>query len=202
MYEYLEGRVARQRPGRLVIDVGGVGYELAVPLRARFPSEGETVKAFAHLVVREDLQALYGFAKESTRDLFRLLLRVRGVGPTMALGVLSGLDEAELCEAILAGDVKTLTGIKGVGKKTAEQILLDLRDRAQALAGPARTGSAQPGYELPRPSGDAQNIEDAIAALVSVGYTPKDAQKQVERAARSVDANDLEALVRCALRGA
>ena len=201
MYEYLEGRVARQRPGRLVIDVGGVGYELAVPLRARFPAEGDPVLAYTHLIVREDLQALYGFAEESTRDLFRLLLRVRGVGPTMALGVLSGLDEAELCEAILAGDVKTLTGIKGVGKKTAEQILLDLKDRAEALLGPARSGAGT-GYELPRPSGDAQNVEDAVAALVSVGYTPKDAQKQVERAARSVDVNDLEALVRCALRGA
>jgi len=201
LYEYLEGRVAHKRPGRLVVDVAGVGYELAVPLQARFPSEGDRVRAFTHLVVREDLQALYGFAQESTRDVFRLLLRVRGVGPTMALGVLSGLDEPELCEAILTGDVKTLCGIKGVGKKTAEQIVLDLRDRAEALLGPARSTAGE-GYELPRPTSDVQNVEDAIAALVSVGYTPKDAQKQVERAARSVDPNDLEALVRCALRGA
>lgn len=201
MYEYLEGRVARRRPGRLIVDVAGVGYELFVPLRARFPSEGDPVRAFAHLVVREDLQSLYGFADEASRDLFRLLLKVRGVGPTMALGVLSGLDEAELCQAILDGDVKTLCGIKGVGKKTAEQIVLDLKDRAEALLGTARRADAGDDV-IPRPERGAQNVEDATAALISVGYTPKDAKKQVERAARSVDPNDLEELVRCALRGA
>ena len=130
MYEYLEGRPAADRhPARLVLDVGGVGYDLAVPIGAPFGT-GERVRVWTHLVVREDAHLLYGFPDRAMRNLFRLLLTVRGVGPGIALGVLSGLSRDELIAAIVADDAARLTGLKGVGKKTAEQILLDLRDKA------------------------------------------------------------------------
>lgn len=196
MYEYLEGTVAARSAARVVIDVGGVGYDLLVPLRAALPQSGK-LRVWTHLAVREDAHTLYGFPDCETRDLFRTLLKVRGVGPSMALGILSGLDRSELIEAIREEDLRRLTKVKGVGKKTAEQILLDLRDHVTLFGG---TGE-DPGV-IPRPGGAHEaNIQDAAAALVSVGYSEKDARKQVEKAAESVDATDLERLVRTALQG-
>ena len=128
MYEFFRGRVAARTPARLVLDVNGVGYELVVPAGSNFPTEGEST-VWAHLAVREDAHALYGFPDRETRDLFRLLLRVKGVGPTMGLSLLSGMRPSELVAAIVDEDVPALTRVKGVGRKTAEQILLDLRDK-------------------------------------------------------------------------
>lgn len=200
MYEFLEGEVQARTAAKLVLLVGGVGYELLMPLGTVLPEAGH-VRVFTHLAVREDAHTLYGFLDRETRDLFRLLLKVRGVGPTMALAVLSGLDRRELCDAILAEDAARLTRIRGVGKKTAEQILLDLRDKAELVAGAAELasprGAALAGATTP---GEA-NVQDAIAALASIGYSEKDARKHVERAAQSVDPGDLEALVRTALHG-
>ncbi|MAF64733.1 MAG: Holliday junction branch migration protein RuvA [Planctomycetes bacterium] len=194
MYQYLEGDVAGLTPTRLVLDVGGVGYDLCVPLGSDFPASGRA-RAWTHLIVREDSHQLFGFADRETRDLFRLLLSVRGVGPQMALGILSGLSRGPLLEAIVGGDTAQLTRVKGVGRKTAEQILLDLSDKAAGLH--AQLGAA------PTPASDElkANLEDAVTALVSVGYKEKEARRQVERAAESVDAGDLELLVRTALRG-
>lgn len=194
MYQYLEGDVAGLSPTRLILDVGGVGYDLSVPLGSDFPPSGRA-RAWTHLVVREDSHQLFGFAERETRDLFRLLLSVRGVGPQMALGILSGLPRGPLLEAIVGGDAAQLTRVKGVGRKTAEQILLDLSDKAAILRdqlGPT-----------PAPGTGEQrgNLEDAVAALVSVGYKEKEARRQVERAAQSIDSTDLELLVRTALQG-
>lgn len=196
MYEYLEGRVAGRAAARLVLDVGGVGYDLAVPLGARFEGDGG-VRVWTHLVVRDDAHLLYGFPDVGSRDLFRTLLSVNGVGPRVALGILSGLERDDLVAAILDGDRARLLAIKGVGKKTADQILLDLRDKASALA--AAAGPRAAGDEIPRPL-PGSRTEDAIAALVSIGYTEKEARKLVERAAESVDTTDLEILVRQAIR--
>ena len=204
MYEYLEGLVASRGAARLVLDVGGVGYELAVPVGASFAaSNGAALRVWTHLVVREDAHLLYGFPDAGTRDLFRALLTVSGVGPRVALGVLSGLPREELLAAILAGDLARLTAVRGVGKKTAEQILLDLRDKALRLA--AASDGAD---ERPRPrSGDGPpldlraSLEDAVGALISIGFSEKDARRQVERAARQVDPHDLELLVRTAIQG-
>ncbi|MEM8714148.1 MAG: Holliday junction branch migration protein RuvA, partial [Planctomycetota bacterium] len=178
----------------------GVGYELLAPLGAAFPAKGERAKVFAHLVVREDSQTLYGFPRREDRDLFRILLRVRGVGPSMALAILSGLSPDDLTQAVLHEDLKALTRIKGVGKKTAEQILLDLRDKTGLLA--AVSGDVKPTSPAAQPQGEAShpNVADAVTALVSIGYSEKEAGKAVEKAAKEVGDADLELLVRTAMR--
>jgi Holliday junction DNA helicase RuvA len=194
MFEYIEGQIVGRTPARLVVDVGGVGYDLAVPLTAQFAEKGRA-RVFTHLVVREDSHTLYGFPDRETRELFRTLLLVRGVGPVMALAILSGLPRAELVEAIATNDLKALVRVRGVGKKTAEQILLDLRDKAPALR--AEMAGGKPLVAKPAD----RNVEDAVAALTSIGYSEKEARKSVERAAAAVDTQDLEALVRAALGG-
>lgn len=191
MYDFIEGQVALRAAGRIVLDVVGVGYDVSTPLNATFPTSGR-IRVWTHLVVREDAHQLFGFPDAGARDVFRALLTVSGVGPKVALAVLSGIDRDELVEAILAGDVARLTRVRGVGRKTAEQILLDLRQKAVAL----RSGT---------PSRPAERrdkaLEDAVAALVSIGFSDKEARKQVERAAQSVDPSDLDQLVRAALAG-
>jgi Holliday junction DNA helicase RuvA len=196
VYEYLDGQVAEHRPTRLVLDVAGVGYDLVVPLGAGFPERGRT-RAWTHLVVRDDAQFLCGFADRATRDLFRLLLSVRGVGVSMAIGILSGLPRTALVQAIQDEDVASLMRVKGVGKKTAEQILLDLRERAARFA----RGSERDGTIVPRGTPAERSIDDAVRALVSIGYSEKEAQRSVEEASRRVDPEDLELLVRAALKG-
>jgi Holliday junction DNA helicase RuvA len=192
VYDFLEGRVELHAATRLVLEVGGVGYELSVPLGSSFT--GARARVWTHLAVREDAHTLYGFRDAATRELFRALLTVNGVGPRTALGVLSGLPRAELVAAIARGDRTALTSIKGIGKKTADQILLDLSGKAAKLLAADGAGGVP---AAPAPADKAS--EDAVAALVSIGYADKDARKQVERAAAKVGAADLETLVRAAL---
>ena len=199
MYEYLEGEVRARTATRLILDVAGIGYELLVPLGMSFPTRGQA-RIFTHLTVRQDAHILYGFPDRDTRDIFRVLLSVRGVGPAMALGVLSGLSREDLMRAIVSEDIAALTRIKGVGKKTAAQILLDLRDEVAKLV-PAEALVGIPGADAGPGAAHSSNLEDALAALVSVGYSEKDARRQVERAAGRVDPADLELLVRTALHG-
>jgi len=191
VYDYLEGECAERTPARLVLNFGGIGYELLVPLTSRFPAKGRA-RAWTHLAVREDAHTLYGFEDKETRELFRLLLSVRGVGPTVALALLSGLPRGPLVAAIAAGDAEGLTRIRGIGAKTAQQILLDLKDKAAILA------HAGPSAER-KAAGEDPAVDDAVAALVSIGYSEKDARANVERAAKKVDKKDLEGLVRAAL---
>ncbi len=199
MYDFLEGQVASRKAANLTLLVSGVGFDLRIPLGVPMPQVGETERIYVHLVVREDAQILFGFPDESLRDLFRLLLKVRGVGPNMALAVLSGLSRDDFLGAVLSDDVKRLQSIKGVGKKTAEQILLDLKDKAQSLAADGlQIGSDA--SQAPTGPNAKGNIEDAVQALMSIGYPEKDATKRVENAAKSVDPGDLEALVRTAIQ--
>ena len=200
MYEFISGTVADRTPASVVIDAAGVGFELLAPIGAAFPAVGEAATVFAHLVVREDAQTLYGFPSRDDRDLFRILLRVRGVGPSMALGVLSGMSAAEIAGAVARDDLKAFTAIKGVGKKTAEQILLDLRDKSALLASVAGAAPAAPVPVEPGEGSAPPNLADAITALVSIGYSDKEATKKVEAAASDVGTDDLEALVRAAMR--
>lgn len=195
MYEYLDGDVATRAPARVVLDVAGIGYDLFVPIGTAIPAVGRA-RIYTHLVVREDAHTLYGFGARRERDLFRLLLKVRGVGPTMALAILSGLAPDELIEAVLAGDAAALTRAKGVGKKTADQILLDLADKAAAWSVDEQLTTSGAG----RGSQGEATIEDAVGALLALGFKEKEARKNVERAATEVDSKDLEALVRVALR--
>ena len=199
MYEYLQGLVVQRGPTQVVLDVNGVGYDLQVPLSADFGGplgSEDPIKVWTHLVVRENAHLLYGFPSPALRELFRLLLKVRGVGPTMALGVLSGLSAEELLAAIAAKDPTPLQRIKGVGKKTAEQILLDLQDRAPRLAQSIGAG----GVLTPSAPAGGGAIEDAIGALISIGYTEKEAAKCVAKAAKSVGSENLDTLLRSALR--
>jgi Holliday junction DNA helicase RuvA len=196
VYEYLEGTIAARSAARVVLDVSGVGYDIQVPLGTAFPSSGRA-RIWTHLVVREDAHTLCGFSDRETRDLFRLLLSVRGVGPTMALGILSGLPREPLLEAVANGDAATLTRIRGVGKKTAEQILLDMREKATLLRAELGKPAGAPSAAAAAKSVGA--IDDAVQALVSIGYSAKEAKKSVERAAERVDAKNLELLVRTAL---
>jgi Holliday junction DNA helicase RuvA len=191
MYDYLEGKLAQLAPARLVIDVHGVGYELIVPLSSNFPAR-EVLRVYVHQVVREDEHRLYGFSDAGTRDLFRLLLTVRGVGPAAALGLLSGLSAADLVGAIREGDLRKLTSVKGIGKKTAEQLLLDLREKILSFSQRSPTGA------LSRTSTD-QRVEDAVTALLGIGFGEKEARKSVERAVAQVGSSDTELLVRTAL---
>jgi Holliday junction DNA helicase RuvA len=193
VYDYLRGRVASRTPTKVVLDVAGVGYELIVPLAAPFADSGE-VQVFTHLAVREDAHLLYGFPDRETRSLFRLLLKVKKVGPTVAIALLSGLRPEELVAAIVQGDVARLTRVKGVGRKTAEQILLDLSDQLDQLA-PELT--LAPGAPAKTPA--AANRDDAVAALVSIGYGEAEAARAVEAALAKVGPTDVQSLIRSAL---
>ncbi|MEW6074343.1 MAG: Holliday junction branch migration protein RuvA [Planctomycetota bacterium] len=203
MYEYFDGVLESRGPTRVVVDVGGIGYDVAVPVGADFrPAPGsagngeERIRVWTHLVVREDSHRLFGFPTAEEREIFRLLLLVRGVGPGLALAILSGFRGDSLLDAIAAGDLAALTRIRGVGKKTAEQILLDLRGRA-----PAAAPAISPGGVTTRRGHASRAVEDAVQALTSIGYSEKEARRSVERAATEVDPADVELLVRSALRG-
>jgi Holliday junction DNA helicase RuvA len=191
----LEGVIAEKTPDLLVLDVHGVGYELRVPLSTFFalPDEGKVVRLRVHTHVREDAFWLFGFATELERTLFRLLLGASGVGPKLALAILSGLPVERLVAALRAGDLASLVGIPGVGKKTAERMVVELRDRVGALelasapAGPARDDAAA----------------SAESALVNLGYPRAHAEKAVRRALETLpESPGLEALIKEALRAA
>lgn len=189
MYEYLRGTIAESRPTTIVLEAAGVGYALIVPAGTRFTSGTEAV-VHVHQVVREDSLTLYGFDSRAARDLFRQLLKVKQVGPSMAVAILSGMDREEFISCVRAKDAARLTKVKGVGKKTAEQILLDLSDRF----GPQVEGQSTSGGDLPP-------LDDAVTALISIGFTEKEAKKAAERAAKEVGTDDLDVLLRAALRG-
>ena len=196
MYEFLDGEVVARSAGRLVLAVGGVGYDLRVPVGDRFdPTPGEPLRVYTHLAVREDAHTLYGFAESSSRELFRLLLKVKKVGPGVALAILSSMRREELLAAIRDGDAAQLTRCKGVGRKTAEQILLDLSDRIGELAGqvaPARPVGAKPA------AGDA--AADAALALQHIGFDPREAEDAVRAVAGEQPGADAETLIKLALK--
>ncbi|HTO07630.1 MAG TPA: Holliday junction branch migration protein RuvA [Myxococcota bacterium] len=194
MIARIEGVLVEKSPEAVVLDVHGVGYELRVPLSTFFdlPDEGKTVRLRVHTHVREDAFLLYGFATELERTLFRLLLGASGVGPKLALAILSGLPADKLIAALRSGNLAALVGIPGVGKKTAERMVVELRDKVAGLetATPARA-----------PLDDAAAA--AESALVNLGYPRAHAEKAVRRAFEALpDAPGLESLIKEALRAA
>ena len=179
MITFLQGMLAEKEPSRAVINVGGVGYEVWIPLSSydRLPPVDAEVKLLTYHHVREDAQVLYGFAAEAERDLFNRLLDVSGIGPKLALAVLSGMSVREVKAAIVAGDSKRLSGISGIGKKTAERIVVELKDKisaGEALEATAGADDAMPGD---------QRLRDTVLALVSLGYKQVDALKMARAAA-------------------
>ncbi|MBA1277479.1 MULTISPECIES: Holliday junction branch migration protein RuvA [Pseudomonadaceae] len=195
----LRGTLAEKQPPHLILDVNGVGYEVEVPMTTlyRLPAVGEPVTLHIHLVVREDAQLLYGFAEKRDRELFRELIRLNGVGPKLALALMSGLEVDELVRCVQAQDTSALVKIPGVGKKTAERLLVELKDRFKAWES---MPSIAPLVVEPRSNMAVSSAEnDAVSALISLGFKPQEAS----RAVSAVQEDDLssEDLIRRALKG-
>jgi Holliday junction DNA helicase RuvA len=190
----LRGRLVRKAPPALIVDVNGVGYELEAPMSTfyRLPELGSEVELHTHLVVREDAHLLYGFATEDERRLFRDLLRVTGIGPKIGLALLSGIDTDTFLRCVEAQDVDALVRIPGIGRKTAERLLVEMRDRIRALG--------QMPSASPRTDAAAGARAEAYAALVALGYKPV----EVNRLLQGVDHEGAgtEELIRRALQAA
>lgn len=185
----LHGQLIEKQPPVLVVDVNGVGYELEAPMSTFYKvTLGSPVTLYVHQVVREDANLLYGFASREERDMCRTLLKVNGVGPKMALAILSGMEADAFAACIRQGDIATLTRIPGVGKKTAERLVIEMRDRV----GDAPLGQA--GNNAP-----SSPEKDAITALVALGYKPAEAERAVNRV--KTDNAAAEDLIRLALKG-
>ena len=185
------GKLIYKQPPRLLIDVGGVGYELEAPMTAFYdlPEPGGDVSLHTHMVVRDDAHLLFGFSEMRQRDLFRSLLKVSGVGPRVALAILSGLTADGLVACVNAGDAATLTRVPGIGRKTAERLIVDLRDRLDVTGG---GDSTLAGTTPLTPE------QDAVSALVALGYRPSEATRAVRDAA--ADDSGVEDLIRAALK--
>jgi len=190
----LRGRIASKAPPMLLIEVGGIGYELEAPMSTFFhlPAVGEEARLLTHLVVREDAHVLYGFATEDERRLFRSLLKVSGVGPKIALALLSGISVEAFVQCVQNQDVATLTRVPGIGRKTAERLLVEMRDRLSD--GRDLPGTA-PGLLSPT-SAEAE----AFDALVALGYKPAEATRLLKAAGPGT--HSTEELIRRALQSA
>lgn len=198
MITFLHGKVVEALPTQVTVDVNGVGYEALIPLSSfdKLPHPGQPVKLLTQLVVREDAHTLYGFMTTEERDLFRLLVHtVSGIGPKTALNVLSGISVTAFRGAVANGDLKALSQISGVGKKTAERIVVELKDKI-GMAGAWEAASAKHGL-----SADEQRINDAVLALVALGFKQIEAHDSV-RAAQAVLGTQatVEELVRACLK--
>jgi Holliday junction DNA helicase RuvA len=194
MIGQLRGRLAGKRPNQVLVDVGGVGYLVQVPL-STYATLGELhteVTLLIHTHVREDALALYGFLSSREKHFFELLLSASGVGPTLALKILSGMNVEELVPAIRSGDLARLTRIPGVGRKTAERIVVELKDKLDAVAVEAA--------EKPAPSSPAGVEADVLSALVNLGYEARTAESAVAEARREAGAANFEKLLRGALQ--
>ncbi|MDF2445794.1 MAG: ATP-dependent helicase RuvA [Moraxellaceae bacterium] len=192
MISRLQGQLIEKQPPVLVVDIQGVGYEVEAPMSTFYKvTLGGPVTLFVHQVVREDAHLLYGFATREERDMFRMLLKVNGVGPKMALAILSGMEADAFAACVRQNDVATLTRIPGVGKKTAERLVMELRDRVgDGSSGLPTFG----GVELP-----ATPERDAITALIALGYKAAEAERAVGRI--KLDNASAEDLIRQALKG-
>ena len=198
MIASLHGTLVEALPTQVLVDVHGVGYEVFIPLSSyeKLPPVGQPVRLLTELVVREDAHRLYGFLTAAERDTFRLLIHtVSGIGPKTALNVLSGLSVAEFRAAVTRGDVRALSQISGVGRKTAERIVLELKDK---LGGPA---PGQPTGTVPGAAVADPKVQDAVLALMALGYKAGEAQQQVREAVALLGPTaTVEALVRTALK--
>jgi len=192
MIAQLRGQLARKSVQDAVIDVGGVGYRVLIPLSTfyKLGPEGDTITLLVHTHVREDALTLFGFLTYDEQVLFERLISVSGVGPKLGISVLSGIDAAELVDALRTSDVARLTRIPGVGKKTAERLVLELRDKLPALGGPSETPRTPPNSMK----------EDLLSALANLGYSRPEAEKGVDRALREEAGAPFEDLLRRTLR--
>lgn len=198
MITFLHGKLVEALPTQAIVDVNGVGYEVLIPLSSfeKLPQPGQEVRLLTHLAVREDAHVLYGFGSAAERDLFRLLITsVSGVGPRIALNMLSGMTVAAFRGAVAQGDVKALSSVSGVGRKTAERIVVELKDKVGA-AGALESSSERRGL-----SDADQKLNDASLALMALGFKQTDAQESVRKAVAMLgDTVTVEDLVRACLK--
>ena len=195
MIAYVRGTVAEKEPTRVVIEAGGVGYELLIPISTyeKLPRTGSETKLLAYHCVREDDEILFGFATTDEREMFLKLTSVSGVGPRIALAILSGSSVGELSMAIVGGDAKRIAAIKGVGKKTAEKICVELRDKVDALAFAAGRGDKNAASPI---------AADALAALRALGFNEEVSSKMVaEVLAKHPEIDSVEKIVKLSLAG-
>jgi holliday junction DNA helicase RuvA len=199
MIGFLKGELASKQPPKLILNVGGVGYEVEAPMTTfyQLPDVGQATTLHTHLVVREDAQLLYGFYNLQDRSLFRALIKVNGVGPKLALTILSNMNAMEFGACVSNNDVVSLVKMPGVGKKTAERLLIEMRDKLKDLFD--RDFSSSIDFsDLTDQDKTNQAIQDAVSALVALGYKSNDATKVIRQLATN-DTNS-ESLIRQALQ--
>ena len=194
MIAYVSGTLAEKTPARIVVEACGVGYEMSISLSTydRLPATGSPAKVFAYHHVREDAETLFGFATEDEKEMFGKLTGVSGVGPKIALAILSGLTLADLSLAIASGEAKRISAVKGVGKKTAEKICVELKDKVNAFeAMSSASGTRSKAF-----------LRDAVLALAALGYGEENASKMVSQVVSGhPEAEDTETVIRLALAG-
>jgi len=193
------GKIIQKQPPQLLIDVQGVGYEVDASMSTFYQQSdlGLEVTLHTHMVVREDAQLLYGFATESERSLFRNLIKINGVGPKLALTILSGMSADEFIACILEGDAAALVRMPGIGKKTAERLIIELRDR---LKDNIPQGNAAPSLATSVSSSSNSPVSEAVSALVALGYKSQEASRMVRSI--NVEGLDTQDIIRLSLKGA
>lgn len=197
MISHLSGTLFEKSTQSIIIDVGGVGYEIFVPLSTFYtlPEDHDPVSLHIHTHVREDALVLFGFSTKLEKSLFLMLVSVSGIGPKLSANILSGMGAEELLRAIASGDAHGLQAIPGIGKKTAERIALELKDRAAAFSGDSEIPPMQ------TPGTDAEKrMEDALSALLNLGYSIKMAKAAIEKAKILVKDKTLEGLIKESLK--
>ena len=197
MITFLEGKLVGALPTQAIVDVNGIGYEVFIPLSSydKLPAAGQSVRILTHLHVREDAHVLYGFMSAAERDLFRLLVNhVSGIGPKLGLAVLSGMSVGNFKSAVVNSDVAVLAKISGLGKKTAERIVLELKDKL----GVAAAWEAASATHAPTPEEEQAN--EAVLALIALGYKQIDAHKSVREIQQKGEAKSAQDLVKLALK--
>lgn len=194
----IRGVLVDKKPPEIQIDVAGICYEVQVPMSTLYqlPEVGKELTLHTHFVVREDAQLLYGFFEEKDKAMFRALIKINGVGPKMALGILSGMEADEFVRAVQNNDINAMVKMPGIGKKTAERLLIEMRDRL------ADWGvAAQSGGDAAQTQGSPSITSDAETALVSLGYKPQQAAHAIAQVLKAKpEINDSEALIRQALK--
>jgi Holliday junction DNA helicase RuvA len=204
MIGHIRGELMEKQPPLLVIEANGIGYEIEASMQTfyKLPALSSELKLYTHFVVREDAQLLFGFYDRKERTLFKTLIKANGVGPKLAIAILSGMSTQEFSACVLREDAATLTKIPGVGKKTAERLVVEFKDKVAALGLDEDTGFELTGGELPSANASVNSyIDDAQSALIALGYKPVVASKAVSAAQKQlVNINSSEELIRVALK--
>lgn len=200
MYHYLTGKLVEKTPNGIVLDVEGIGYQIQIPASSyhSLPEPGQSVRMLTHFIVREDSHTLYGFISEEERHLFRLFISISGIGPKMAITMLSGVSVPELKRAIIEGSLQVLTGIPGIGRKTAERVVVELREKLVLTE--RKSGGGIPVTQ--KMQAEEQLLEDSLQALVSLGYQKKAAREAIHKALKNsaAEKNTVEEIIRASLK--